>query len=138
MRSLKFTTFAILATCVGMTSVVSLAHAQTPTSGTASNIVPADTRSDVAPALPVPPVGDNAAPRTYLKAAHDALVAGRTGEAQQSLEMAETRELSRAVDPGAAAMPDANPSVTRIRDALQMLGEGNRQRALEIIDAMAE
>ena len=149
MRCLKLATFAIL----GMTSIVSLAQAQTmngatdhgnggrrastPLSTRASNIGPADTRSNIAPALPTPPVSADSGPHDYLKAAHDALVAGRTGEAQQSLEMAETRELARVVSPEQANTPDPDPTVSQIRDALRVLGDGNRGRALEIIDAMA-
>src|SRR5580698_9199212 len=45
-----------------------------PVSNKASNIVASDSRSAIAPALPVPPVGDNADPRDYLRAAHAALV----------------------------------------------------------------
>jgi hypothetical protein len=134
MRSLKLATFALL----GMTSIVALAQAQmTPMSTHASNIGPADTRSSIAPALPTPAVGPDAGPNGYLRAAHDALVAGRTGEAQQSLEMAETRELARVVSPEQASMPDGNPAVAQIRDALHVLGNGDRAGALQIIDAMA-
>jgi len=150
MRSLKLAAFALL----GVTSIVSLAQAQmmngatdsgnggmrasTPLSTRASNIGPADMRSSIAPALPTPPVGDDGGPGAYLRAAHDALVAGRTGEAQQSLEMAETRALARSVPPEQASMPDPNPAVSQIRDALHVLGDGNGGRALEIIDAMAQ
>jgi hypothetical protein len=146
MRSLKFATFALL----GMTSVVSLAQAQSMDSSTttvrssepystrASNIVANDTRSTIAPALPTPAVGDNAAAPDYVRAARDSLTAGKTGEAQQSLEMAETRELTRESTPDAAGMQDGNPRVIRIRDALHALGEGDRGRAIEIIDAMAD
>jgi hypothetical protein len=51
--------------------------------------------------------------------------------------MAETRALDRSVTPDAANVPDPNPSVTQIHNALQVLGQGDRARALEIIDAMA-
>lgn len=146
MRCLKIMTVAAL----GMAPIVSLAHAQgryvidgmgtgkEPVSTKAANILPEDARSAIAPALPTPPVGTDAAPHAYLKAARDALTAGRTGEAQQSLEMAETRELARAVPPEAASMPDPDPAVTQIRDALHALGNGDRARALNIIDAMAD
>lgn len=146
MRSMKLMTFAVL----GMASIASFAYARgqyvpdgmgtgrNPVSTRASNIVPEDTRSAIAPALPTPPVGTEAAPHDYLKAARDALTAGRTGEAQQSLEMAETRELTRAVPPEDAARPDPNPAVNQIRDALHALGRGQRERALQIIDALAD
>jgi hypothetical protein len=142
MYVLKLATFAVL----GMTSVAALAqaqtmsgsmHASTPMSSRASNITPADTRSTIAPALPTPMVGADAGPNAYLKAAHDALVAGRTGEAQQSLEMAETRQLARVVSPDQASSPDPDPAVTQIQNALQSLGDCDRGHALQIIDAMA-
>jgi hypothetical protein len=145
MRSLNFTTAAIF----GMAAIVLPAHAQTgyvvdgmgtgrePVSTRASNIVPENTRSAIAPALPSPPVGADSGPRVFLRAARDALAAGRTGEAQQSLEMAETRVLSRSVPAEAAGMPDPDPMVGQIRDALHALGAGDRARALNIIDAMA-
>lgn len=145
MRCVKLAAGAVL----GMTSLVTLAHATgyvTDGLGTgrdavatrASNITPEDTGSGVAPALPVPPVGPDGSPMAYLHAARDALAAGRTGEAQQSLEMAETRELARAVPPEAANTPDADPMVNQIDDALHALGDGHRSRALEIIDSMAQ
>src|ERR1700733_13861679 len=58
-----------------------------------SNIDERDTRSLIAQNLPSPPVGENANAVDYLRAAQSALVAGHTGEAQQSLEMAQTRLL---------------------------------------------
>jgi len=145
MRSLRLMTAAVL----GMTSIVFLAQAQEryvpdglgtgrdPVSTRASNIVPGNARSAIAPALPTPTVGADAAPLQYLRAARSALAAGRTGEAQQSLEMAETRELTRSVPSDAAGQPDPNPAVTQIRNALHALGDGDRAGALNIIDAMA-
>jgi hypothetical protein len=133
MYVLKLATFAVL----GMTSIAGLAQAQTPMSSRASNITPADTRSSVAPALPTPMVGADAGVNAYLRAAHNALVAGHTGEAQQSLEMAETRVLSRVVSPDQASSADPDPAVSQIRNALQSLGDGDRGQALQIIDAMA-
>jgi hypothetical protein len=149
MRSLKLATFAFL----GISSIAFLAQAQSmdgstgtgagnnnglhePFSKRASNIVADNTKSNIAPSLPTPSVGDNASPRDYLRAARDALAAGHTGEAQQSLEMAETRALDRSVTPNAANVPDPNPSVTQIHNALQVLGQGDRARALEIINTM--
>src|SRR5262249_42495878 len=68
-----------------------------PPSDGASNIGPDDTRSSIAPVLPSPVVGEDAPVQAYLQAARSALVAGRTGEAQQALEMAQTRALDRSV-----------------------------------------
>jgi peptidoglycan hydrolase-like protein with peptidoglycan-binding domain len=51
--------------------------------------------------------------------------------------MAETRELSRVVPAGTGNVPDSDPAISQIQDALQALGNGHRGRALDIIDAMA-
>src|SRR6185437_8977045 len=59
-----------------------------PRSDKASNITPADTRSNIAPTLPQSAAGENAATFDYLRTARASLVAGHTGQAQQSLEMA--------------------------------------------------
>lgn len=105
-----------------------------PQSDKASNIVPEDTRSHIAPTLPRAAVGDHAATDEYLRAARMALVAGRTGQAQQSLEMAETRALDRAVPLGQTNTPSASTVVAQIRDARLALGHGDRSAALAIID----
>ncbi len=106
-----------------------------PLSGGASNIGPADTRSTIAPTLPTPALGPNAGPVQYLQAARASLAAGRTGEAQQSLEMAQTRLLDRSVPYDATNTPSANPAVSQISEALRALGVGDRMRAMQIIDA---
>jgi len=105
-----------------------------PRSGKASNIVPADTRSNIAPTLPMATVGDDAASRDYLKAARASLVAGRTGQAQQSLEMAETRVLDRSVRQGETDTPSHSQLVSRIREARHALGAGDRTQAIQLID----
>jgi hypothetical protein len=105
-----------------------------PQSNRASNIVPADTRSNIAPTLPSPAIGDNAGPSDYLKVARASLVAGRTGEAQQSLEMAETRALDRSVEQAQAGTPSDSKLVSQIGDARRALGDGNNAHAIELID----
>lgn len=105
-----------------------------PRSDKASNIGPADTRSDIAPTLPQPGIGGNGAPRDYLKSARDSLVHGRTGQAQQSLEMAETRALNRSVPEGQTGVPSNSQFVSRIEDARQALGRGDSSHAIELID----
>ena len=105
-----------------------------PRSNNASNIVPGDTRSTIAPTLPPSGIGENAAPQDYLRTARMALIAGRTGQAQQSLEMAETRALDRSVAPSQASTPIDTRFVSRIRDARRALGDGDRKRAIELID----
>lgn len=105
-----------------------------PQSNKASNIGPTDTRSSIAPTLPEAGVGDNAATAEFLRAARVALVAGRTGQAQQSLEMAETRALDRAVPQGQTNTPSDSPTVANIREARLALGRGDRDQAIQMID----
>jgi len=105
-----------------------------PLSNHASNIRPEDTRSDIAPTLPSPAMGENATPQDYLKSARAALVAGHTGQAQQSLEMAETRALDRSVGQGQTKTPSDSALVGRIRDARHALGGGDRAHAIQLID----
>lgn len=150
MRYVNFATAALL----GMTAMPALAQAPSgldsatgarpghevgignslPLSDKASNTVPADTRSNIAPTLPPPAIGENAATRDYLRAARASLVAGRTGQAQQSLEMAETRALDRSVPQGQTNAPSDSQLVSRIRDARQALGGGDRAHAIQLID----
>jgi hypothetical protein len=150
MRYLTLTTAALL----GMTALQALAQAPSPAStdtgarpgheigvgdslpksDKASNIKWSDTSSAIAPTLPAPAVGDNATTSDYLRAARASLVAGRTGEAQQSLEMAETRVLSRSVPQGQTEVPSNNKLVSEIRDARSALGGGDKTNAIRIID----
>jgi hypothetical protein len=82
---------------IGMIAAVlpAVAFAANPTSNSASNINPGDTSSTIAPQLPTPASGEDNAPTEYLIAARQALAAGRTGEAQEALERAETRLADR-------------------------------------------
>ena len=83
-----------------------------PMGTTASNIGPSNTNSPIAPNLPSPEVAEGAPAQTYLIAARNSLAAGRTGEAQQSLEMAETRLLDRSTPLFQTNTPSANPNET--------------------------
>jgi len=105
-----------------------------PRSDKASNIAPGDTRSNIAPTLPQPAVGENATTQDYLRAARAALATGRTGQAQQALEMAETRSLDRSVAQGQTNTPSDNQLVSRIRDARRALGGSDRAQAIKLID----
>ena len=107
-----------------------------PRSNKASNIVAADTSGTSAPTLPSPGLGLDAPSRDYLRAARVSLAAGRTGAAQRSLEMAETRLLGGSTAPDHAKLPGDNPEVTRIREALHALGRGDRAQAIQIIDTV--
>ena len=106
-----------------------------PRSDKASNITSADTKSDIAPTLPQPGIGENGASRDYLKSARASLVQGRTGQAQQSLEMAETRALDRVVPDGQGSRPSNSQFVSRIEDARHALGRGDRGEAIKLIDS---
>lgn len=106
-----------------------------PRGDSASNINGGDTRSTIAPNLPTPPVAPSASPHDYLVAARGAIAAGRTGEGQQALEMAETRALDRSVPYAGTGVPSGNPFVAQIGQALQALAAGDRGRAITLIDA---
>ena len=107
-----------------------------PRSNKASNIVSADTRGTSAPTLPSPGLSLDAPSRDYLRTARASLAAGHTGQAQQSLEMAETRVLGGSIAPDQAKLPSENPNVTEIREALHALGRGDRAQAVQIIDTL--
>jgi hypothetical protein len=148
MRSLNFA----LAVLLGLSGLSALAQAppvidtgtrpghvpgvgdSLPKSDKASNIIPADTKSNIAPTLPSPRVGEASAPDDYLRAARIALAAGHTGEAQQSLEMAETRSLDRSVAPSQAATENDSRFIAQIRQARRALGAGSVADAVAIID----
>ena len=104
-----------------------------PMGTTASNINGSDTRSMIAPNLPSPSVGSAADPVAYLRAAQSALQSGRTGEAQQSLEMAETRLLDRSVPQGETNSPSNSQAVAQIHQALSALATGDHTRAMSAI-----
>jgi hypothetical protein len=105
-----------------------------PASATASNIGPADTHSDIAPHFKSPDVAQNAGPVGYLKAAQKALDQHRTGEAEQALEMAETRLLDRSTPVGTADQPDQNVMVQKVSMARQALGQNDIKGARKAID----
>jgi len=105
-----------------------------PMSTRASNIDARDTRSTIAPNLPTPPLGPNAGPVDYLRAAQASLAANRTGEAQQSLEMAQTRLLDRSVPMGQTDNPSDNPAVIQVTQALRALAARDRATAMQLIE----
>jgi hypothetical protein len=100
----------------------------------ASNIVSADTNGGTAPTLPSSALSLDAPSRDYLRAARASLAAGHTGVPQQSLEMAEPRALGGSESSALAGVPRGNANVTQIRDPLHALGNGDRPRAIQIID----
>jgi hypothetical protein len=101
----------------------------------ASNTGAGDVRSTIAPTLPDPDVGENATPQQLLAAARQALAIGRTGQAQEALERAQTRLLDRDTPLFQTNTPSNHPAVIHISNALKALGAGNRASAMAAIDA---
>ena len=117
------------------------ALADNPSSDRASNIVSSDTGSPIAPALPSPDLGPGATPEQFLHAARSALATGRTGEAQQAMEMAETRLLDRSTPLFQTDVPSRSELVARIGEARRALGDRDRSRSMALLDraiALAE
>ncbi len=94
--------------------------AGSPSSTQASNIDRKDTRSDIAPRLPDPGAAANT-PQDLLQVAQRALASNHTGAAQEALERAETRVLTRSTDPSAAGAPDSGSMVQSIGAARRAL-----------------
>ncbi len=107
-----------------------------PLGNAASNVGPGNTHSLIAPNLPSPEVPPGSPPRAFVEAAQRALVLGRTGEAQQALEQAETRMLDRSVAPSRANQPDQQAGIQAVTSALQALAAGDRARTQQIITEM--
>jgi hypothetical protein len=105
-----------------------------PTSDQAGNITPQDTTSLIAGRLPEPPLDDNATIQDYLLAARNSLAAGRSGEAQEALERAETRALDRSVPLFQTSAPIHDPVVERIQLVLHTLGNGDRLEAMRLLE----
>ncbi len=108
--------------------------AGSPQSSRASNIAPSDTRSEIAPRLPDPASADTT-PRGYLAAAQRSLAAGKTGAAQEALERAETRLLSRSTEASMASSPAAMPMVQQIGDARRAIAGRDMAAAKAAISA---
>lgn len=85
--------------------------------------------------LPSPDTTPGELPSSYLRAAQGALASGRSGEAQQALEMAQTRMLDRSVPLGRTNSPSDNPTVGQISQALRALSVRDRATCLQFIQA---
>ena len=105
-----------------------------PSSGAASNIAAGDTHTEWSPQLPAPPVSENAPPSAFIAAALRAVAAGRTGEAQEAIERAESRALTRAVAISKAGDASQQPLVLTLTKARQALGAGDRQTAVQLLE----
>jgi len=106
--------------------------AGSPFSSRAANIDRADTRSVIAPRLPNPDANANS-PQAYLAAAQRALARNQTGAAQEALERAQTRILTRSTDPSMANVPDDSGIARAITDARRALANRDTRAAQSII-----
>jgi hypothetical protein len=89
--------------------------------------------STVLAPLPSPSLPESASPSDALRAAQGALAAGRTREAEDALEMAETRMLDRSVALGGTNNPSDNPTVGQIGQARQALSAHDRATCMQLI-----
>jgi len=134
MRKTLLTSVAVL----GLTAGTALAQTQDirpghvpgvgdsePASTQASNINGSDARSPIAPRLPTPAGGPGEDARDYIRDARQALARHRSGEAQQAIEMAETRTLDRSVVATEVGTPDQNPRIMALEAARQDLAKHN-------------
>jgi len=105
-----------------------------PLSDKSGNIVPTENGPPYAARLPEPSVGENAGVSEYLIDARGALAAGRSGEAQEALERAQTRALDRSVPLFQTGERIRDPLVERIHSVLMALGSGDRMQAMELLE----
>ncbi|MGI4952037.1 MAG: hypothetical protein ACRYGM_09550 [Janthinobacterium lividum] len=108
--------------------------AGSPFSSRASNITAGDARSEMAPRLPDPEAAGNS-PQAFLVAAQRALDRNQTGAAQEALERAETRVLTRSTEATVAGQPDNNTMTLRIGEARRALAGRNPAAARAAIAA---
>lgn len=101
-----------------------------PAAAPAQPVTPGST---VLAPLPSPDLPEGARPSDALRAAQSALAAGRTGETEDALEMAETRMLDRSVALGQTDNPSDNPTVKQISDARQALAAHDRAGCMQLI-----
>jgi hypothetical protein len=85
--------------------------------------------------LPSPNLSEDAKPSDALRAAQGALATGRLGEAEEALEMAQTRILDRSVPLGSTNSPSDNPTVGQISQARQALAARDRSGCMQLIQA---
>ena len=96
---------------------------------------PASSARVVLSPLPSPNLPEGAKPSEALRAAQGALAAGRVKEAEEALEMAETRILDRSVPLGQTYNPSNNPTVGQISQARQALAANDKATSMQYIQA---
>ncbi len=105
-----------------------------PRSSKSSNINGYDTHSTIAPTLPEPNVGPDANAGQLLAAANQALATHQTGMAEEAMERAETRILTRSVPQSMGDQASMNPVVQQIQQARQLLGAHDIAGAQQILN----
>jgi hypothetical protein len=119
-----------LAAGLALALAVSPALAQAPAAQpNAENVLPRGNQGR----LPAPAVDANAPPAAFIAAARQALATGKVAEAEESIEQAESRALTRAVKPSLADRPSQQPLVEQLTAARAALAAGDRLRATEIL-----
>ena len=94
-----------------------------------------DTRPAPEPSGPPPALTENSPASAYLRAASSAISAGRTRDAQDALDMAQTRALEGSVPLFETRNPSNSPAVRHISQAKQALAGGDRAAALKMIQS---
>ena len=105
-----------------------------PKSPYVSNITPRDMKSTIAPTAPEPNVGPNANVQQLLMAGGQAIKIGQTGTANEALEQAETRILTRSAPQSQMDYTSHDLVVSKIDQARTALGAHNDTGAVQIID----
>lgn len=137
MRTVLFASVAVLALGgTGFAQGFSGNSPNNPKSTSASNITAADTHSHMAPALPS--AGYDLTYEQFLQTAQKAVDVGKTGLAQQSLEQAETRLLTRSVPQGQGNTPDDSPRIAALHNARIALSKGDKAAVLQNIQMAME
>jgi len=100
----------------------------------ASNILPSDTQSDIAPVLPTPPAGEHASAAQLLRDAQAALDRGQTGLAQEAMERAEARVLSRSMPASEVGTRVRGPVEDKLSQARLALGRNDIAASRALLD----
>ena len=85
--------------------------------------------------LPAPAIDEDNSPLAFLLAAKSAVEAGRWGEAQEALERAESRVLTRSERPSLAGSPSAQQIVATLERARRAVEVRDRATASDAIGA---
>lgn len=108
--------------------------AGSPFSNRASNIEGSGKHAEIAPRLPAPDLKGGDDVHNMLLSADRALRDRQTGAAQEALERAETRILTRSVDPTLAGRADTQLMARAIADARLALGKNDVAQARVIVE----